>query len=291
MKFEKMYNEENWKEGIGMPNHLQDTIALHNGVQMPYVGLGVYKMEDKAEADAAIKAAINHGYKSIDTAHIYKNEDVVGQAVRETNVPREELFITTKVWNDHQGYDSTLKAFEQSLKELNMDYIDLYLIHWPVTSKYLDTWRALERLYDEKLVRAIGVSNFHIHHLENLAAHSNEKPVINQIELHPRLTQEPIREYCQSRGIAVEAWSPIGKGRLLEEPTIKHLAEKHKKTSAQIILRWHLQNNVVVIPKSVREERIKENVNLFDFELSTNEMNEISALNLNERFGSNPDNF
>ncbi|MBS4177556.1 aldo/keto reductase [Lederbergia citrea] len=274
-----------------MVKNLQDTITLHNGIKMPYVGLGVYKMEDRQEAVHAIHHAIDYGYRSIDTAHIYQNERVVGEAIKDSRVARADLFLTTKVWNYDQGYDSTLKAFEASLKGLNMDYIDLYLIHWPVKPKYLDTWRALERLYDEKLVRAIGVSNFQIHHLEDLAAHSNEKPVINQIECHPRLTQEKLREYCNEHSIAVEAWSPIAKGRLLEEPTLNHIASKHGKTSVQIILRWHLQNGTVIIPKSVREERIKENADLFDFELSLSEMNDISALNLNERIGADPDNF
>ncbi len=274
-----------------MVKNLQDKLKLHNGIEMPYIGLGVFQMKEKEESLAAIKSAIHQGYKSIDTAQLYENEDIVGRAVRESGVPRKDLFITTKVWNENQGYDSTLKAFETSLKELNMDYVDLYLIHWPVKEKYLDTWRALERLYDEKMIRAIGVSNFQIHHLEDLAVNSNIKPVINQVELHPRFTQEPLREYCLGEGIAVEAWAPLGQGRLLEEPTIKHLAEKHQKTTAQIILRWHLQNGIIIIPKSVREERIKENVNLFDFELTLKEMNELNALNLNERFGPDPDNF
>ncbi|MEK3887571.1 aldo/keto reductase [Bacillus sp. FSL K6-3431] len=274
-----------------MVKNLQATIKLHNGVEMPYLGLGVYKMKEHEESKNVIRAAIQHGYKSIDTAQLYENEDIVGQAIRESDVYRKDLFITTKVWNSNQGYDSTLKAFEASLNELKMDYVDLFLIHWPVKEKHRDTWRALERLYDEKLVRAIGVSNFQVHHLQDLAAHSNEKPVVNQVELHPRLTQETLREYCLEQGIAVEAWAPLGQGRLLEEPTIKHLAEKHHKTTAQIILRWHLQNGIIIIPKSVHEERIQENANLFDFELTLNEMREIDTLNLNERFGPDPDNF
>ncbi|RST75115.1 aldo/keto reductase [Siminovitchia acidinfaciens] len=274
-----------------MINSLKEVKTLHNGVKIPYIGLGVYKMKKETEAIAAIKYAINHGYRSIDTAHIYENEHIVGRAIKETEIPREELFITTKVWNTDQGYDSTLRAFEQSLKKLDMDYLDLYLIHWAVKDKYKETWRALERLYDEKVVKAIGVCNFQIHHLEDLATNSNEKPVINQVELHPRLNQEPLREYCEQHKIAVEAWSPIAQGRLLEEPTLQHLAQKHGKTTAQIILRWHLQNDVVVIPKSVHEERIRENADLFNFELTKNEMNEINALNMNERIGPDPDNF
>ncbi|HZG72687.1 MAG TPA: aldo/keto reductase [Chondromyces sp.] len=274
-----------------MVTSISDTILLHNGVKMPYIGLGVYKMEDKNEAVSAIKAAIQNGYRSIDTAALYANEDSVGQAVRESGILREDIFITSKVWNTDQGYDSTLRAFENTMNQLSFDYLDLYLIHWPVSGKYHDTWKALERLYDEGTVKAIGVSNFNIHHLEDLMSKSNEKPVINQIELHPYLNQSELREYCARQNIAVEAWSPIARGRLLDEPVLAHLAQKHGKTPAQIILRWHLQNNVVVIPKSVRAERIAENADLFDFELSLNEMLQIDALNKNERFGPDPETF
>lgn len=274
-----------------MVRSLQDTVTLHNHVKMPYIGLGVYKMIDEEEAAKAIEYALDVGYRSIDTAKLYENEHVVGEVVRQSSVGRENIFITTKVWNDDQGYDSTLRAFERSLQQLNMEYIDLYLIHWPVKEKYKETWKALERLYDEKLVRAIGVSNFQIHHLEDLATHANEKPVINQVELHPRLSQEELRKYCKKNQIAVEAWSPIGRGRLLDEPTLNHIAKKHSKTPAQVILRWHLQNDIIIIPKSVKQERIKENADLFNFELSMNDMNEIDALNLNARFGADPDNF
>lgn len=270
---------------------LQETVTLHNGVHIPQIGLGVYQMVDRKESYEAMKFALEYGYRSIDTAHIYGNEDIVGEAVKDSGLPREDLFITTKVWNTDQGYDATLRAFEQSINKLQMDYLDLYLIHWAVKDKYLETWRALERLYDEKVVRAIGVCNFQIHHLEDLAAHSNEKPVINQVELHPRLTQEPLREYCRENEIAVEAWSPIARGRLLEEPTLQSLAKKHGKSVAQVILRWHLQNGHVIIPKSVHKERIAENAQLFDFELSMNEMNEIHALNMDERYGPDPDHF
>ncbi|MFS0645437.1 aldo/keto reductase [Siminovitchia sp. 179-K 8D1 HS] len=276
---------------ISVVQHLQSEKTLHNGVKMPYIGLGVYLMKEKEEAAEAITYALQYGYRSIDTAKIYQNEDVVGEAVRDSGIPREELFITTKVWNTDQGYDNTLKAFEESLNQLQMDYVDLYLIHWAVKDQYLDTWRALERLYDEKLVRAIGVCNFQIHHLEDLAAHSNEKPVINQIELHPRLTQEPLREYCQGQEIAVEAWSPLARARLLEEPSLVALGEKYGKSSAQIILRWHLQNGNIIIPKSVNKNRIRENAEIFDFELSMKDMSDINGLNMDERYGPHPDHF
>ncbi|MGM0852093.1 MAG: aldo/keto reductase [Bacillota bacterium] len=274
-----------------MLKNLQSTKTLHNGIEIPYVGLGVYQMKDPSETVQAVRTAIESGYRSIDTAAIYDNEESVGQGVKEGGVVREELFITSKVWNSDQGYDTTLKAFENSLKKLDMDYLDLYLIHWPVEGKYNDTWRALERLYSEGLVKSIGVSNFHEHHLEDLMKNSNEKPVLNQIELHPRLNQEKTREFCASHNIAVEAWSPIAQGRVLDEPTLNHIAEKHEKSAAQVSLRWHLQNDVIIIPKSVHDNRIKENADLFNFELSLEEMNQINGLNLDERFGPDPDNF
>lgn len=274
-----------------MVKSLQQTMTLHNGIEIPYVGLGVYKMEDKEEAVHAIETAIKVGYRSIDTAWFYQNEDAVGEAVRNAAIPREQLFITTKVWNDHQGYDSTLKVFENSLQNLQMDYVDLYLIHWPVKGKYLDTWKALERLYDEGVVKAIGVSNFQTHHLEDIFTHRNEKPVINQVELHPRLSQEPLRAFCQKHQIAVEAWSPLARARFLQDPTINEVAKKYGKSPAQVILRWHLQNEVIIIPKSVTPARIKENADLFDFELSADDMDKINKLNKNQRFGKHPDHF
>ncbi|KSU62050.1 glyoxal reductase [[Bacillus] enclensis] len=274
-----------------MLKNLQSKKTLHNGIGIPYVGLGVYQMKDPSETVQAVKSAIETGYLSVDTAAVYGNEESVGQGVKESGADRKDLFITSKVWNSDQGYDTTLKAFETSLKKLEMDYMDLYLIHWPVEGKYKDTWKALERLYSEGLVKSIGVSNFHQHHLEDLMSSSNEKPVINQIECHPRLSQEKLKAFCQEENIAVEAWSPIAQGRVLDEPALKQIAEKHGKSSAQVILRWHLQNDVVIIPKSVHANRIKENADLFNFELSSDEMNKINDLNQNERFGPDPDNF
>ncbi|QWC24014.1 aldo/keto reductase [Bacillus haikouensis] len=274
-----------------MLKNLQSKKTLHNGIEIPYVGLGVYQMKDPIETVQAVKSAIETGYLSVDTAAVYGNEESVGQGVKESGADRKDLFITSKVWNSDQGYDTTLKAFETSLKKLDMDYMDLYLIHWPVEGKYKDTWKALERLYSEGLVKSIGVSNFHQHHLEDLMNSSNEKPVINQIECHPRLSQEKLKAFCQEENIAVEAWSPIAQGRVLDEPALKQIAEKHGKSSAQVILRWHLQNDVVIIPKSVHATRIKENADLFNFELSSDEMNKINDLNQNERFGPDPDNF
>ncbi len=274
-----------------MIKNLASTKTLHNGLEIPFVGLGVYQMKNPEETVNAVRTAIETGYRSVDTAAVYGNEEEVGQGVRDSGVNREDLFITSKVWNADQGYDSTLSAFDESLKKLQMDYLNLYLIHWPVEGKYKDTWKALERLHGEGLIKSIGVSNFHQHHLEDLLAGSNEKPVLNQIETHPRLSQEPLREFCSSHSIAVEAWSPIAQGRVLHEPTLNHIAKKHGKSAAQIVLRWHLQNDVIIIPKSVHADRIEENANLFDFELSLDEMNQINSLNQNERFGPDPDHF
>ncbi|MGE7761327.1 aldo/keto reductase [Peribacillus sp. NPDC097895] len=272
-----------------MISNIGETITLHNGVQMPQLGFGVFKVKNGNETVESVKKAIEVGYRAIDTAAIYENEEGVGQAISECGVPREELFITSKVWNTEQGYESTLQAFDDSLKRLGLEYLDLYLIHWPGKDKYLETWKALEKLYKDGKVKSIGVSNFHVHHLENLLANCEVKPVVNQIELHPLLTQVEIREYCAKHEIMVEAWSPLGRGNILEEPTINHIAKKHGKSSAQVLIRWHLQHEIVVIPKSITPSRIKENAEVFDFSLSLNEMNQIDALNKNERFGSNPD--
>ncbi|KMY53135.1 glyoxal reductase [Bacillus sp. FJAT-27231] len=273
--------------------NLQDTLTLNNGLAIPQVGLGVYKMTDEIEANFAIQSALRMGYRLIDTAAIYENEQIVGDAVRASDVSRDEIFLTTKVWNSDQGYDQTMKAFETSLNKLQTNYIDLYLIHWPGKdkNKYRETWRALEKLYSEGAAKAIGVCNFQIHHLEELLAVCNEVPAINQIENHPYLTQEKLRAYCQEKNIVVEAWSPIARNKLASEPTLNHLAKKYNKSVTQVILRWHLQNGTVVIPKSVHPERIKENSELFDFELSLEDMKNINALNKEERFGPDPDQF
>lgn len=268
---------------------IQGSVTLHNGVKMPQLGFGVFKVKNGTETVESVKKALEAGYRHIDTAAIYGNEEGVGQAIRESGIPREELFITSKVWNTEQGFEKTLQAYEDSLERLGTEYLDLYLIHWPGTDKYIDTWKALEKLYTDSRVRAIGVSNFHVHHLENLMKHTELKPVINQIELHPRLSQLEIREYCKKHDIKVEAWGPLGQGNLIDEPTINHIADKHGKTAAQVMIRWHLQNDIVVIPKSVTPSRIVENTQVFDFELSLDEMNQIDSLNLGERYGTNPD--
>ncbi|WP_368504895.1 aldo/keto reductase [Alkalihalophilus sp. As8PL] len=274
-----------------MVTSLKDTTTLHNGVKMPWFGLGVFKVKDGSEAADSVRNAIESGYRSIDTAAIYKNEEGVGQGIKEAGVSRDELFITSKVWNADQGYETTLAAFDASLKKLDIDYLDLYLIHWPVDGKFVETWKALEKLYKEGRVRAIGVSNFHIHHLEELLKEAEIKPMVNQVEYHPHLTQVELREYCEKEGIQLEAWSPLKQGELLEDETIKQIAESYRKSPAQIILRWDLQNKVVTIPKSIKEYRIVANADIFDFELSAEDMDRINALNKNERCGPDPDNF
>ncbi|MGG3470299.1 aldo/keto reductase [Neobacillus pocheonensis] len=272
-----------------MPTSLKDTTTLHNGVEMPWFGLGVFKVKEGSEVIESVKAAIKNGYKSIDTAAIYQNEEGVGQGIREAGVPREELFITSKVWNSDQGYDSTLQAYETSLKKLGLDYLDLYLIHWPGKTKYKETWKALEKLYKDGRVRAIGVSNFKVHHLEELLKDAEIKPMVNQVEYHPHLTQKELLAFCQKEGIQLEAWSPLKQGQLLNEPVITEVAAKYGKSAAQVILRWDLQNKVVTIPKSIKEQRIIENADIFDFELTPEEMEKIDGLNKDERVGSDPD--
>lgn len=271
--------------------NLQSTVQLSNGVQMPWFGLGVYKVENGDEVVSSVKWAIEAGYRSIDTAALYQNEDGVGQAIRESGVPREELFVTTKVWNSDQGYESTLQAFEQSLTKLGLEYVDLYLVHWPVKGKYKDTWRALEKLHEDGKVRAIGVSNFQIHHLEDLLADAKVRPVVNQVELHPLLSQVELRNYCKEQGVQIEAWAPLAQGRLLDNEVLQSIGEKYGKSIAQVLLRWDLQSGIVTIPKSIKQERIVQNADIFDFELSAEDMKQIDDLNQNQRFGADPDNF
>ncbi|MBO0450901.1 MULTISPECIES: aldo/keto reductase [Enterococcus] len=263
---------------------------LANGIEMPRLGLGVWRVEEN-DATASVKWAIKEGYQLIDTAAIYKNEKGVGEGIRQSGVKREDLFITTKLWNADQGYESAHEAFNDSLNRLGLDYVDLYLIHWPVAGKFNDSWRAMEEIYESGRAKAIGVSNFHQHHIEELMTTAKIKPMLNQIELHPTLTQVELREYLAKENIAVEAWSPLGQGKILQHPTLIEIGKKHNKSAAQVIIRWHLQNDIIVIPKSVHEERIKENVDVFDFELTDEELKQIDGLNINERLGADPDHF
>ncbi|WP_306009565.1 MULTISPECIES: aldo/keto reductase [Bacillus] len=274
---------------------IQDKTVLNNGVEMPWMGLGVFKVEEGPELVNAVKSAIKLGYRSIDTAAIYGNEEGVGQGIREgiaeAGISREDLFITSKVWNSDLGFESAIQAYETSLQKLGLEYLDLYLIHWPVEGKYKDAWRALEALYKEEKVRAIGVSNFQVHHLEELLKDAEVKPVINQVEYHPRLTQQELKAFCRENGIQLEAWSPLMQGQLLDNEIIAAIAEKHGKSAAQVILRWDLQNGVITIPKSTKEHRIAANASIFDFELSSDEMEQISSLNQNLRVGPDPNHF
>ncbi|MEH6904661.1 aldo/keto reductase [Neobacillus drentensis] len=272
-------------------NNLQSTTTLNNGVKMPWFGLGVFKVEEGPELVNAVKTAIEHGYRSIDTADIYDNEEGVGQGIKESGFSREDLFVTSKVWNADLGYESTLAAYQTSLDKLGLDYLDLYLIHWPVAGKYKEAWRALETLYEEGRVRAIGVSNFQVHHLEDLMKDAEIKPMVNQVEYHPCLTQKEVQAFCREQGIQLEAWSPLMQGQLIDNEVLAGIAAKYNKSVAQIILRWDLQNGVVTIPKSTKEHRIIENSQVFDFDLSQEDMQLIDNLNQNHRVGPDPDNF
>lgn len=278
-----------------MTTHLQAKATLHNGVEMPWFGIGVFKVEEGTELVNAVKAALVHGYRSVDTAAIYGNEEGVGEGIRqglqEAGLKREDIFVTSKVWNADLGYEETLKAFDTSLEKLGLDYLDLYLIHWPVEGKYIDAWRALETLYRDGRIKAIGVSNFQIHHLKHLMKETEIKPMINQVEYHPRLTQKELLAFCTEQGIQLEAWSPLMQGQLLDHPVLQEIAEKYGKSAAQVILRWDLQNGVITIPKSTKKHRIEENANVFDFELSADDMKRIDDLNENLRVGPDPDNF
>ncbi len=266
--------------------------TLHNGVEIPQLGFGVFQVPPE-DTQEVVELALDAGYRHIDTAAAYRNEPGVGAAIAASDWAREDLFVTTKLWNSEQGYDSTLRAFEASLGRLGFDYVDLYLIHWPMPSedRFLDTWRAFERIHEEGRARTIGVSNFRLEDLERLEVETDTRPTVNQIELHPRLQQAKLRAWHEEHQIATEAWSPLAQGELLDDETIAEIAERHDRTPAQAILRWHLQLGNVVIPKSVTPERIRENLELFDFELSDAEMAEFERLDRGERIGPDPGTF
>ncbi|WBU39420.1 aldo/keto reductase [Homoserinibacter sp. YIM 151385] len=268
----------------------QATLPLSDGHAIPQLGLGVYKVADDHAAEL-VSGAIELGYRHIDTATLYRNERGVGEGVRASGVPREELFITTKVWNDQQGYDETLRAFDASLGLLGLEHVDLYLIHWPAPAqdRYVDTWRALERLREEGRARSIGVSNFHPHHLERLARERDTTPVVNQVELHPWLPQRETRAYGDAHGILTESWSPLARGRVLEDPVLAGIAAKHGRTPAQIVIRWHLEQGLVVIPKSNSLERVRENGEVGGFALDAEDHAAIAGLESGERTGMDPD--
>jgi len=277
-----------------MTNARIPEITLNNKVSMPQLGLGVWQAQEGGEVELAVKTALENGYRLIDTAAIYGNEVGVGMTIKGSGISREDLFVTTKLWNDHQGYDSTLQAFDDSLQRLGMDYIDLYLIHWPMPGlgKFVESWRAMERLYEDKRVRAIGVSNFKPEHLRELLKTATIVPSVNQIELHPKLQQRETRNFCEEQGIKIESYSPIMRGsELLNDPVLTRLADKHQKTPAQIVLRWHIQNDLIVIPKSVTPARIQENIDIFDFALDKEDMDAIAGMNEDMRIGIDPDKF
>ncbi len=264
---------------------------LSNGIKIPYLGLGVYQVNDGKEVINAVNFALETGYRHIDTASLYDNESGVGKAVRESTIPRSEIFVTSKVWNSDHGYDSTLRAFDKSIKLMGFDYLDLYLVHWPVRGKFKDTWKALEKLYKEKSVKAIGVSNFLIHQLNDLLSTAEISPMVNQVEFHPYLVQQPLIDFCFKNNIQFESWSPLMQGNITKVYLLNVLAEKYHKTAAQIVLRWNLQKGIVTIPKSVRKERIISNSQLFGFELSEADIKEIDRLDKSYRFGADPENF
>ncbi|MEK4425043.1 aldo/keto reductase [Solibacillus sp. FSL K6-1523] len=277
-----------------MIKNLQDTIQLNNGIAMPGFGLGVFQVPNDATAEI-VKNGIEVGYRSIDTAAIYGNEAGVGEGIKQalasTGLKREDLFITSKVWNDGLSYDETVAAYEDSLQKLGLDYLDLYLIHWPGNNKYAESWKALEDLYKAGKIKAIGVCNFNVSHLQDLLKTARVVPVINQVEFHPRLQQVELRAFCKERNIQLEAWAPLMQGGLLEDPTIAEIATKYGKSNAQVILRWDVQNGVVTIPKSVRKERMIQNADIFDFSLTDEEMQVINEMNLEKRVGPNPAEF
>ncbi|WP_171017252.1 aldo/keto reductase [Maribacter sp. ACAM166] len=270
---------------------INGSFTLHNGVKMPYLGLGTYQSNNDQEVVDAVKTALNVGYRHIDTASVYKNEEGVGQGIRESDVDRKDIFVTSKVWNADQGYDATLKAFEESLNRLGLDYLDLYLIHWPVTGKYKETWKALEYLYSQKKIRAIGVSNFLKHHLEDILADCVVVPMVNQMEFHPQLVQQELIDFCNKNTIQYESWSPFMQGKLFSLDICNDLAKKYGKSVAQIIIRYNLQKGIVAIPKSVHAKRIKTNTEIFDFELSQEDIDYLNSLENGQRTGPDPDNF
>ncbi len=265
------------------------TIKLNNGIEIPQLGFGTWKNKGE-DCYKSVAEALRIGYRHIDTAWVYGNEKEVGQAIKDSGIKREDLFITTKRWNDFRGYEETKKNFYESLKNLQLDYVDLYLLHWP-KEKDAESWKAFEELYEEGKIMAIGVSNYQIHHLEELMKTAKIKPMVNQIEFTPRLTQVELREYCDRHRIVVEAWSPLMRGEVFEIDELKEIAKKHKKTVAQVVLRFNIQSNIVVFPKSITPSRIKENFEIFDFELSDDELKTILSLNEDRRTGPDPDNF
>lgn len=267
-------------------NSLHDRCRLSNGVEIPWLGLGTYKGRGE-EVEGAVREALKLGYRCIDTASAYGNESDIARALR--YFPRQDVFVITKVWNSEQGYDATLRAFDSSCARLGLEHLDLYLVHWPVPARMADTWRALERLYKEGRSRAVGVSNFMVHHLQALANTAEVIPQVNQVEFHPHLLQPDLRQYCRSMGIRLQAWSPLMRGRVAELTEVQSIARRHGKSEAQVVLRWDLQHGVLTIPKTVRPERLAENADIFDFVLTEDDMLAIDRLDRGQRYGPDPD--
>lgn len=263
--------------------------VLANGVRMPWVGLGMWKVPSE-EAAAPVAGALRMGYRLVDTAAVYRNEDGIGEGLRQSGIPREQLFITTKLWNEDIRRDRVAQAFEESLQRLGLDHVDLYLMHWPVPDKFAEAWQQMLRIYESGRARAIGVCNCAVHHLEELERSSGVRPMVNQVERHPLLSQQPMRRYCREHGILLQAYSPLMQGRL-DQPLFTELAAKYGRTPAQVILRWHLQQGVAVIPKSVHAQRQRQNMDLFGFTLTPDDMDRIDAFNQDRRFCADPDHF
>lgn len=271
-----------------MSLNINSMVRLNNGIEMPIFGLGVFRAEAGKETQKAVEHALEVGYRHIDTAWMYGNEKDVGKAIKESGISREEIFVTTKLWNDHHGYDAALKAFDESLNNLGIEYIDLYLIHWPVPEKRLLSWKALENIYNERRAKAIGISNYTKDHLRELDKESLITPTVNQVEFSPFLYQKELHEFCKNNNIQLEAYSPLTKGRKFENPTLKDIAKKYSKTPAQVLIRWVLQHDIVVIPKSANPKRIEENSNVFDFELDDGDMEKLDSLNEDLRVSWDP---
>jgi len=274
-----------------MINSIKDSTLLNNGVKMPWLGLDVFNLDDGKKVGDAVRVALEIGYRSIDTAAFYGNEIGVGKAIRDSGIPREEIFLTTKVWNDNQRNKRTLAAFEESLERLDTEYVDLYLVHWPVKGFYQETWQVMQKIQQSGRAKSIGVSNFQIHHLKDILSDDQVVPSVNQVEFHPFLVQHELLSYCQSHKIQVEAWSPLMQGQIATQKAVQKLAEKYHKSPAQIALRWDLQHEVVTIPKSSHPGRILENSQIFDFELSKADMDALDALDEGKHIGPDPKNF
>ena len=269
---------------------LDSTIKLNNNINIPRFGLGVYLSRPGRDTFNAVTWALELGYRHIDTAKAYKNEGDVGKAIKESGIKREEIFVTTKLWNQDQGYDSALQAFDRSLDELNCDYVDLYIIHWPVEGKRRDSWRALEKIYHDGKAKSIGVSNYTIKHLKEMDTYAGIKPAVNQVEFHPFLYQEDLLEYCRIKEIQLEAYSPLARAEKFDNAELKQIADKYHKTTAQLMIRWGLQHDLVVIPKSVHKERIRENADVFDFQIEKEDMEKINSLDQDFRVAWDPTN-